>query len=110
MSADKLEKLANTKFDFKVAKANRLEKLDGQLTFAYAGGLFKASHELLAAIHSYRHQNYEEIVLLDLYDNPVRISEVDLFEKMTADSLQTWLNDYLFDFQELKKVRKGEQL
>jgi hypothetical protein len=110
MSADKLEKLANTKFNLKAAKVALLERLDAQLTFAYAGGLFKASHELLAVLNTYDKQGYDTIYLLDEYDNPIRISEVDLFTKMVCQALQCSLLDYAEEYNKLKKVRKGDKL
>lgn len=110
MSAEKLEKLANTKFELKAAKATMLEKLDGQLTFAYAGGLFKSTPELLALLDAYEKQNYTTVVIMDEYQNPIMISEVELFTQMVAQNLQAALNEYFVEYERLKKVRKGENL
>ena len=110
MSAEKLEKLANTKFDLKAAKVNLLERMDNQLTFAYDGGLFKASNDLLAVLHSYQTAGWQEIVVLDVYQNPIKIKNVDLFTTMVRECIQAQLNEYMRDYNELKKVRKGDQL
>lgn len=110
MSAEKLEKLANTKFDIKAAKATMLEKLDGQLTFAYSGGLFKSTPELLALLNAYEKQGYDKIVIMDEYQNPIMISDLEVFTQLVCQNLQASLNEYFVEYERLKKVRKGDKL
>ena len=111
MSTDKLQKLANSKFDIKAAKLTLLERVEAQLTFVHEGGLFKATPALLAEIVCLRavFDPADSVVLLDEYQNPI-ITCLDTIQVLALEARQTALNAYRNDYEKLKKVRNGAKL
>jgi len=111
MSAESLQKLAESKFDIKAAKLALLERVDSQLIFTYGGGLFKATPELIALLKSFHppHSPDNPIVILDEYKNPVKVNLISITE-LAIKSNQYAMNAYLNDYEILKKVRKGDKL
>ena len=111
MSSDKLEKLANSKFDIKQAKLNLLERVESQLTFAYEGGFFKATPLLLAEISALLtiYDVEEAVIMLDEYDNPILVP-LGSMRTIAMEARQFALNSYRKEYEELKKVRKGAKL
>ena len=109
--SSKLEKLANTKFDIKQAKLNLLERVDAQLTFTYEGGLFKATPLLLAEIYSLRaiYDPEESVIILDEYNNPI-LANLNMIQVLAIEARQFALNAYRHEYENLKKVRKGDKL
>ena len=109
MSAEKLQQLAESKFDIKVAKLNLLERVEAQLTFPYNGGLFKATPELMAVLALYTKDSVVDLVLLDEYQTPIRVVISELTRKV-LEAHQFALNAYLSDYAHLKGVRRGDKL
>lgn len=112
-----LQKLAETKFEFNVAKKLMLERVDAHSTFTFAGGLFKANAVLLAIIvgltepfeHFPTTVSGRYVVLLDSFDNPIRVNLVE-FRTAALEANQYAMNAYLEEYTKLKKVRNGGQL
>ncbi len=109
MSAKKLQKLADSKFDIKAAKLALLERVDSQLTFTYNGGLFKATPVLIAYARGLQTGLNEEVCILDEYNNPIKVI-ISQFVDQAMTANQFALNAYLGQYIKLKKVRKGDKL
>ena len=109
MSAKKLEKLANTKFDIKAAKLALLERVDAHITFTWNGGLFKATPALIAYITGLINYTSDTVIILDEYKNPIRI-KIEPFLIDVVATNQYALNTYRIQYNKLKKVRKGDKL
>lgn len=109
MSANKLEKLANTKFDIKAAKLALLERVDSQLMFTYNGGLFKADPTLIAYVRGLQSDVNETACILDEYNNPIKIKTPHFINEAIVAN-QYALNAYMNEYDKLKKVRKGDKL
>lgn len=109
MSPEQLQKLAESKFDIKAAKLALLERVDSQLVVTHNGGLFKATPSLIAYITGLRMNTTGRTVILDEYNNPIKIEISEFFEKILAAN-QYALNSYRIEYNKLKKVRKGGKL
>ena len=109
MSAEKLQKLANTKFDIKAAKLALLERVDSQLMFTYNGGLFKANPTLIAYVRGLQSSITESVCILDEYNNPIQIMTPQFINEAIVAN-QYALNAYKNEYEKLKKVRKGDKL
>lgn len=102
MDTDELITHSRARFDHAVAKRVLKEKYQGKLTFAYRGGMWTAGPELQSTIFTCG--KIGEIVLLDLYENPVK---VDTTELMTL-SQQRWqeqMNAWLVEYEKLSQQR-----
>jgi len=76
------------------------EKYQGKFILAYGGGMFKASTELISFLDAcVKLNNHSEtdVVLLDLYENPVKVNIIELrkivYQKYT-EQMSAWLNEY----------------
>jgi hypothetical protein len=102
MNTDELIAHGRSRFDHAATKRILREKYQGKLTFAYRGGMWTAGPELQSTIFTCG--KIGEVVLLDLYENPVK---VDTTELMTL-SQQRWqeqMNAWLVEYEELRKQR-----
>ena len=71
MDTDKIIAESRARFDHVAARRTLKEKYQGKLTFAYNGGMWQAGPELQNTIFTCGRTG--EVVLLDLYENPVKL-------------------------------------
>jgi hypothetical protein len=93
---------ARARFDHIAARRLLKEKYEARMIFGYCGGLWRAGPELLAVLQSVPVEDH--VVLLDLYDNPVKINPLDL-QHLAFDRWQEQLNAWLVEHDELSKKR-----
>lgn len=77
------------------------EKYEAKMIFGYRGGMFRAGPDLLNLLSLYPDQ---EIVIEDLYNNPVRIDSNDL-KAQAAERWQERMNAWLVELESLSKQR-----
>ena len=100
MSTDNLIAHARARFDHVAAKKLLKEKYQGKLTFAHAGGMWSAGPELLTVLKSCS----GEVVILDLYENPVKIVAKELYE-LAAQRWQEQMTAWLVEYEQLSRNR-----
>ena len=101
MDTNNLIAHARARFDHESARRTLKEKYQAKMLFAYNGGMFKAGPELQTTVLTCPDS---EAVILDLYDNPVKVDT----KKMFAMSQQRWqeqMNAWLVEYDELNKNR-----
>ena len=101
MDTDDLIAHARARFDHVAAKRVLKEKYEARMLFAHAGGMWRAGPELQTTLLTCPGK---EAVLLDLYENPVRVDTKELY----AQSQQRWqeqMNGWLAEHEELRKQR-----
>lgn len=101
MDTENLIAHARARFDHESAKRVLKEKYQAKLTFAYRGGLWRAGPELQNTILVCP---VEDAVLLDLYENPVRINSRELMD-MSQQRWQEQMNAWLVEYEQLSKNR-----
>ena len=102
MDTDQLVAYSRARFDHETARRVLKEKYQAKMTFAYRGGLWRAGPELNNMIFTCGHMG--EIVLPDLYENPVKVDSKELM----ALSQERWneqMNAWLVEYEELNKQR-----
>jgi hypothetical protein len=102
MDTDQLISHARSRFDHAAAKRVLKEKYQAKMLFAHAGGMWRAGPELNNMIFTCGRVG--EIVLPDLYENPVRVDSKELI----ALSQERWneqMNAWLIEYEELSKKR-----
>ena len=102
MDTDQLIAHSRARFAHKSAKRALKEKYQAKLIFAYAGGMWRAGPELLTLLNVC--PDRESAVILDLYENPVRIN-VDELEMAAAQRWQEQMNAWLVEHEENSKKR-----
>lgn len=101
MNPEQLAAHARARFDHEVSRRNLKEKYEAKLLFAWNGGMFRATPEMITFLSLY---GDEEIVILDLYNNPVKFKASDVCNLMKA-RWQEQMNAWLVEYDELNKNR-----
>ena len=85
---------AKARFNHNQAKQYLKDKYQSKLTFADQGGLWKATPELIVFLDS---ANSEELLLLDSYENPIKVDRKKLFDKVRDtynDVMEQWHTEW----------------
>jgi hypothetical protein len=90
-----------TRFDHAAAKKTLQEKYESKMLFAHAGGMFKSTPEMITFLSLYSN---EEIVLLDLYNTPVKVNADHLKDEMQKRWYEQ-MNAWLVEWSELQQQR-----
>lgn len=101
MDTDALVKQSRTRFAHEAARRVLREKYQAKLTFAYRGGMWRAGPELLTVLAC---SQDAEIVILDLYDNPVEI-RVDELEALAYERWQEQMRAWLVEHRDMSRER-----
>lgn len=94
MNTEQIKTVSRAKYLHSLAKLNLKEKYQARLIVTLGDGSFRVTPELLSFLSTYGDQ---EVVLLDMYETPVRINAKQLFDqaKVIYDTVMTdWRDDY----------------
>jgi hypothetical protein len=100
MDTDQLIAHSRARFDHEAARRILREKYQAKFSFAHAGGMWQAGPELLTVLKLCS----GEAVILDLYENPVKVNAEELYE-MTATRWQECMNAWLVEYQQINQLR-----
>ena len=104
MEAEKLQEVANQKFDFKAFKQTLKEKIQAHLTVTHNSGLFKACPETITFVHVLNQSNTEFIYLSDEYDNPIQANGKELYRQL-IEAHQYAVNAWYIEYEASRKIR-----
>jgi hypothetical protein len=102
LEPEQLVKEIKSRFDHATQKKLLREKYHSKMTFAHRGGMWKAGPELNNMIFTCGRSG--EVVLPDLYDNPIQINTAELI----ALSQERWneqMTAWHIEHEELAKQR-----
>jgi hypothetical protein len=102
MDTDQLIAHSRARFEHEAARRTLREKYQAKLTFAYRGGMWRAGPELNATIFTCGRMG--EVVLEDLYGNPVRIDTNELMQMSQARHNEQ-MNAWLLEYEQINKNR-----
>ena len=102
MDLDQLTTQIRQATDYQVNRRILREKIQTDLHFAYNGGLFRATPELLAFVQSWP---IDELYLEDTYQNPIEVDR-QVFLVMAQQHYHKVMNRWHQEHAELKKLRK----
>lgn len=102
MNTDDLVAFGRARFDHAAAKRLLKEKYQARMIFAHAGGMWRAGPELLSTLLSCAQD--KDVVLLDLYENPVKITVTDLFAR-AHERWQEQMNAWLLEYETVQNKR-----
>lgn len=95
MDTDQLIAHSRARFEHEAARRTLREKYQAKLTFAYRGGMWRAGPELHATIFTCG--RIGEVVLEDLYGNPVMIDTKELMglsQERFNEQMNAWHEEY----------------
>ena len=102
MNTDDLIAHARARFDHVAARRVLKEKYEARMLFAHAGGMWRAGPELQCTLLSCA--QYKDVVLLDLYETPVRVNVPELFAR-SHEHWQEQMNAWLVEYDEQSTKR-----
>jgi hypothetical protein len=102
MDTDQLIAYSRARFEHEAARRTLREKYQAKLTFAYRGGMWLAGPELNCNIFTCGHIG--EVVLEDLYKNPVKIDTKELMA-LSQERYNEQMNAWLVEYTELNQNR-----
>jgi hypothetical protein len=102
METEKLIAHARARFDHVAARRVLKEKYEARMLFAHAGGMWRAGPKLQCTLLSCAQDT--DVVLLDLYETPVRVTVPELFAK-SHERWQEQMNAWLVEYDEQSKKR-----
>lgn len=101
MNTDNLLAHARARFDHAAARRVLKEKYQARMLFAHAGGMWRASPELVVLLATVPPG---DAVILDLYETPTQVNP----EELRGLAMQRWqeqMNAWLVEHEELNKKR-----
>ena len=108
---DKALEFANYRQSFAIQRKTLKEKIDAQLTYGVNGGIFKIDRELLNFVEMLIFKSRKDnVVLLDMNDNPILIDDLTKFRDEVFDRYFSVTFTYLEEYQKIKKARSVETL
>lgn len=96
MDTEQLTAHGRARFEHAAARRLLKEKYQAKLTFAHAGGMFSAGPELLTLLQAIPVE--DSVVILDLYQNPVRVSPGEL-QQLVFERWQEQMTAWLVEFE-----------
>jgi hypothetical protein len=104
MDLDQLTEQIKLSTDYQVNRRILREKIQTDLHFAYNGGLFRSTPELIMFASGW--PGSEALYLEDTYQNPVHIVDPEVFATLCKDHYQKVMNRWHQEHAELRKLRK----
>lgn len=102
---------ANYKQTFSIQRKILKEKTDAKLTYGFNGGIFHIDRNLLTFVELLCNKGRTSgVVLLDDNSNPILIDDLDSFKDEIFTRYFEATNEYLEEYQKLKKARSVEKL
>jgi hypothetical protein len=102
MNTDELVAHGRARFEHEAARRTLREKYQAKLTFAYRGGMWRAGPELNCTIFTCGRMG--EVVLEDLYKNPVKIDTKELMA-LSQERFNEQMNAWHIDYEQLNQNR-----
>jgi hypothetical protein len=94
---------ARARFNHNSAKAYLAEKYNSKLIVADQGGLWRADPQTITFLATYTGPN-TEIVLIDTFNNPVKINHRDLLDKLQQTYISV-MEEWHAEWKELENKR-----
>jgi hypothetical protein len=92
---------AKARFAHNSAKVYLKEKYNARLLVAEQGGLWRADQETISFLTAFLN---EEVVLIDTFDNPVKVNRQDLKDKL-CETYHRVMNEWYDEWKELESKR-----
>lgn len=102
---------ANYRQTLAIQRKTLKERMNGDLTYGHAGGLFKVDRSLISFVQMLIDQGRtENIPLIDDNDNPVLIADMVEFRNEILERYFTVVFEYYGEYQKIKTSRTVEKL
>lgn len=110
---DKLTKaleFANYRTTLNVQHNNMKARTQTLLSYSLNGGTFNITEQLISFVDVLLRKDHDSAVLLDSFNNPIHISDLNEFHENIISRYFEAVNEYYADYSKLKKSRKVHKL
>ena len=104
MDTESLIAQAKARFAHEANRRVLKEKYEAKMLFAYNGGMWRAGPDLLSTLNFCRITDESEVVLLDLYETPIKVKLQELWN-LAAQRWQEQMTAWHIEFEESRKNR-----
>jgi len=104
MNTDELISHSRARFNHHQARITLKEKYQAKLTFAHAGGMWRAGPELINILTASMEHGQQGLVLHDLYETPIMVDYKELLQ-LAKERWQEQMNAWLVEYEELNQNR-----
>ena len=101
MDTDQIYQHARARFEHAAARRTLKEKYQAKMVFAHAGGMWRATPEMISLLGMYSDKT---IVILDLYETPTSVNADELCQLM-RQRWQEQMNAWLIEYQDISRQR-----
>lgn len=94
MDTKQLIRDAKARFNHNTAKEYLKDKYQSKLIIAHQGGLFNITTDFIAFLYT---RSNPEMILLDIYNNPIKVNSNSLYENAMAvykEVMDEWHKEY----------------
>lgn len=98
---------ANYRITLNNQQAALKAKTESLLSYSINGGTFTVNRELISFCSIMTAAERDEIVLLDIYDNPIQVNLKEFLDEITSRYFEV-TNDYYMEYEKLRKARKTQ--
>jgi hypothetical protein len=106
MNPDQLKNLADAQFERSAYTKTLRESIYARLTVAHNGGLFSITTSLIAFLAA---MPGDEIVVEDIYNNPIRVKRQQLLEQAKNQYVEIML-EWNTELDKSNRIRRGENV
>lgn len=108
MDIQPLKDLAERRFDHAAYRLRLREQIQTRLIVTHAGGMFKATPELISFVSLWDPRN-PDLYLEDIHGNPVKCNR-EVLKRDLEEAYQYAMNSWHQEFENSKKIRKGKDI
>lgn len=101
---------ANYRVTLNNQQAQLKAKTQSLLSYSINGGTFTIDLTLITFCKQLINEDQNEVVLLDIYNNPISIANVDTFYEEITSRYYEVTNDYYAEYEKLRKARKVHKI
>lgn len=101
---------ANYRTTLNIQHNNLKAKVQTLLNYSANGGTFEISQTLISFVQVLIDQKHTSAVLLDVYNNPIEIKDLQEFLEEIISRYFEATNEYHAEYQKLRKSRKVHKL
>lgn len=100
---------ANYRTTLNNQKAQLKAKTQSLLSYSINGGSFTIDIPLLTFCKQLIDEGHEEVVLLDIYENPIKVDIKNFYDEISSRYFEV-TNEYYAEYEKIRKARKVHKI
>ena len=100
---------ANYRTTLNNQKAQLKAKTQSLLSYSINGGSFTIDIPLLTFCKQLIDEGHEEVVLLDIYENPIKVDIANFYDEISSRYFEV-TNEYYAEYEKIRKARKVHKI